>query len=111
MIESVEIVARYVQHDLKLSSVSEDAAEEVLGDVDELERQLTEWDRQLTDAVNTLTGTAETIYYRRQGEFRMYFVRRGSTLYCIAVGKRKKTYDRDLSTVIERARSLSEDEP
>ena len=63
------------------------------------------WGRQLTKCVKILSNTGdETVYRRREGDLRSYFIRDGDTLYCIGIGKRKKTFDRDLTRVVERAK-------
>lgn len=104
-IDAVELVEKWVREDLSASTFSDDERREFLDDVDDLEEQLTTWGRPLTKCVNMLTTSGgETVYRRRQGDLRGYFVRRGSTLYCIGVGKRKTTYDRDLDTIQKRAR-------
>jgi mRNA-degrading endonuclease RelE of RelBE toxin-antitoxin system len=103
-ITNVELVEDYVFDDLSASSFSDAEREQFLDDVDELREQLVTWDRDLTQAVNILQETGEeTIYRRRAGDLRGYFIREGDTLYCIGVGKRRSTYDRDLGTVIDRA--------
>lgn len=102
-IGSVELVERWVFADLSSSTFSRDEQRRVLDDIDRLEEHLTTWNRSLTNCVEILSNTeSETIYRQRSGDLRSYFVRRGNTLYCVGVGKRKTTYDRDLTRVIER---------
>ena len=103
-IDSVEIVEKWVNADLSSSTFSEEETERVLNDIDELEEHLTVWGRRLTKCVKILSDTGnETIYRRREGDLRSYFIRAGDTLYCIGIGKRKKTFDRDLTQIVERA--------
>lgn len=103
-IQSVELVERWVFADLSSSAFEDQDREEVLDDLDELEDHLTVWNRDLTKCVGILEGTGgETIYKRRTGDLRSYLIREEDTLYCIGVGKRKKTYDRDLGKMISRA--------
>jgi mRNA-degrading endonuclease RelE of RelBE toxin-antitoxin system len=103
-IDAVELVEEYVFSDLSSSTFSDDQREQFLDDVDKLEEDLTVWDRQLTQCVTILTTpSSETVYRRRVGDLRGYYIREGSTLYCIGVGKRKTTYDRDLDTIRRRA--------
>ena len=91
--------------DLSSSTFSEGEQERVLDGIDELEEHLTVWGRQLTKCVKILSNTGdETVYRRREGDLRSYFIRDGDTLYCIGIGKRKKTFDRDLTRVVERAK-------
>jgi hypothetical protein len=109
-IEAVELVEEHVFADLSASTFDDLEREPFLDDVDELAEQLTTWGRPLTKCVSILTTPdAETVYRRRAGNLRGYYIREGDTLYCIGVGKRKTTYDRDLDTVRERARNLDTD--
>lgn len=67
-----------------------------------MEANLVTWDRPLHKCVIQLTGISSvTVYRRREGNLRSHLVRDGATLYYIGVGKRKKTYDRDLETIVE----------
>lgn len=104
-IDSVELVEKWVSADLSSSTFSKEEQERALDDIDQLEEHLTVWDRRLTECVKILSNTGnETVYRRREGDLRSYFIRDGDTLYCIGIGKRKKTFDRDLTRVVERAR-------
>jgi mRNA-degrading endonuclease RelE of RelBE toxin-antitoxin system len=108
-IQSVEIVKQYVLQDLDSPSFSDEARQKVLDDIDEVERQLTTWDRPITKAMSILSDTdGFTVYRRRQGDLRSYFIREEDTLYCVGVGKRDTTYDRDLETIVARAVELIE---
>ena len=101
-IDSVELVEKWVFADLSSSTFSKE--ERALDDINQLEEHLTVWDRRLTECVKILSNTGnETVYRRREGDLRSYFIRDGDTLYCIGIGKRKKTFDRDLTRVVERA--------
>ena len=103
-IESVELVERWVFADLSSPKFSKDDQRRVLDGINELEDQLTVWNRSLPKCVSVLTGTGnQTIYRSRHGDLRCYYVRNGVTLYCIGIGKRKNTYDRDLDQIILRA--------
>lgn len=103
-IKSVELVDRWVFDDFRRSAFDDRDQRELLEDIDQMEKNIKTWGRELTDCVDMLSGTSETIYRRRQGDLRSYFVRDGDTLYCIGVGKRKTTYDRDLDQIDRRAR-------
>ena len=104
-IESVKLVEKWVFADLSSSTFSEQEQERILDDIDELEEHLTVWGRRLTKCVKILSDTgSETIYRRREGDLRSYFIRKGNTLFCIGIGKRKKTFDRDLTQIVERAK-------
>lgn len=104
-IESVELVEKWVYRDLSASSFTDAEAERVLDDLDGMEEDLVTWDRPLHKCVSNISGMgAVTVYRRREGDLRSYLVRDGDTLYCIGVGKRKKTYDRDFETIEERAK-------
>lgn len=104
-ITSVELVDRWVFEDLSADTFTDQDRREILADIEELREQLTVWDRQLTQAVDILEATGgETIYKRRQGEFRTFYIRESDGLYCIGVARRPKAYDRGLATLIERAR-------
>lgn len=104
-ISSVELVDRWVFDDLSSNTFTDEDRTEILDDIDDLERQLTVWDRPLRKAVDILEGTgAETIYYRRQGPFRTFYLREGDTLKCIGVARRPSAYDRGIGSLIERAK-------
>ncbi|RLM32675.1 hypothetical protein DVK01_20605 [Haloarcula sp. Atlit-120R] len=102
-ISSVELVEDYVFEDLSDSSFDKQDQREVLDDIDELEEHLVQWGRDITDCTTILNNTTQTIYRRRQGNFRIFFVRDGDILYCIGVGLRKRTYQRDIGKFQRRA--------
>lgn len=103
-IVSVEVVERWVFGDLASSEFDDEDQNRVLEDLDELQKHLAVWNRQLTKCVEILSDTGdETIYRRREGGLRSFFVRRGDTLYCIGVGKRRTAYERDLTQIVARA--------
>lgn len=109
-IEAVELVEKWVFQDLSASTFSDDERKRVLDDLDELEENLVVWERPLTKCVKILnTQSGETIYRRREGHLRSFLIREGTTLYCIGVGKRGTTYDRDLDDVVERAEERRKD--
>lgn len=104
-IDDVVLVEEWVFRDLSASLFTDDERERVLDDLDQMEENLVAWDRPLHKCVTLLVGLSSvTVYRRRAGDLRTYLVRDGATLYCIGVGKRKKTYDRDLETIEARAR-------
>ncbi|MDY6775352.1 MAG: hypothetical protein SV253_04645 [Halobacteria archaeon] len=104
-ITSVELVEKWVYKDLQ-SGFTAREQEEILDDLDDLEDQLTVWSRSLPNAVDILNDVAgKTVYRRRQGGFRSYLIRQGDTLYCIGIGKRDTTYERDLKQIEKRADS------
>lgn len=104
-ISSVELVDRWVFEDLSANTFTDHDRREILNDIEELRDQLTLWDRQLTKAVDILEGTgSETIYYRRQGDFRTFFIRQGDTLYGIGVARRPSAYNRGIGTLLNRAK-------
>lgn len=106
-IENVELVERWVFDDLSASAFSDEERARALAGIDDLEEDLVTWERPLRRVLRQIEhpGTT-TVYRRREGDLRLYFVRQESTLYCIGVGKRKTTYDRDLDTVVDRADDL-----
>jgi len=104
-VDRVTLIEKWVFEDLSSSAFTRDHQRKILADIDDLEADLTTWNRPLTKCFSILSNTgSETIYRRRVGDLRSYFVRRKETMYCIGVGKRKNTYERDLDRIIERAR-------
>jgi hypothetical protein len=109
-IESVELVEKWVFEDLSSSAFSDEEAARVLDDIDEMGEKLSMWGRPLHKCASMISGISTvTVYRRREGDLRSYFVRDGDTLYCIGVGKRKKTYDRDLDTIAQRGEDYLDD--
>jgi mRNA-degrading endonuclease RelE of RelBE toxin-antitoxin system len=107
---SVEFVDRWVYKDLSEGRFTDADQREILNDLDELEDQLVTWERPLRKCVKMLTTAGDhTIYRRRQGDARSYLIRDGNTLYCIGIGKRDTTYERDLDQIAERAASHQEE--
>lgn len=108
-ITSVELVKRWVFADLSSGTFTDQDKRDVLEDVDDLEEDLVQWGRPLMKCVGHLeVNSPKTVYKRRDGDLRCYYIRRGDTLYCIGVGKRKKTYDRDLQRMVTRAEDFDE---
>ena len=105
-IETVTLVSEWVEADFDGGGFEPHECEEVLADVDRLREQLLTWDRDPRDCTERLTGRSETVYRRRQGGFRIYFARQGSVLYCVGVGRRRTTYDRDLDRIDRRIERL-----
>lgn len=104
-IENVALVKKWVFNDLSSSVFSNEEKEAVLGGVDEIREDLVTWDRPITKCLKMLGNTgSETIYRSRDGDLRSYYVRRGGTMYCIGAGKRRNTYKRDLSRMVERSK-------
>jgi hypothetical protein len=108
-VDSVTLVNEWVKSDLAGAVFTDADRREFLDDVDELEDHLVTWDRDLADCVTMLSGLSVTVYRRRQGDVRSYFVRVDDTLYCIGVGKRDTTYDRDLDQIVVRAEEIEPD--
>lgn len=102
--DSVEVIEEWLLRDLSSSKFTDDEKRDILDLIDKIEEDLTVWDRDLTKIVSPLKNTGSvTVYRGRTGDLRCYFVRDQNTLYCIGAGKRKKTYDRDLKQIKERA--------
>lgn len=85
----------------------------ILGDDDKgiqkIETKVEKWDADFRSFVTPLTvASGETVYRQQIGktDYRAYYVRRDDTLWCIGVGQRDTTYERDLDTVVNRAETL-----
>lgn len=105
-IDAVENVEEWVLRDLKSSNFSDDERRAALDAIDNVEEDLVTWDRPIFKVLETVTHQGErTVYRYRDDPLRLYFIRKGNTMYCIGVGKRKKTYDRDLNQISKRAES------
>jgi len=103
-IEAVENVEEWVLRDLKSSNFSDDERRDALDAIDDVEEDLVTWDRPIFKILETVNHQEEkTVYRYRDDPLRLYFIRKGDTMYCIGVGKRKKTYDRDLDQISKRA--------
>lgn len=103
-IGDVELVTRWVKDDLSNSTFTDQNRKRILDDVDDLEKDLVTWNRPIQKCLKKLqTSGSETVYGRRIGNFRAFYIRRGSTMYCIGVGKRKNTYQQDLDRMEDRA--------
>lgn len=108
-VDSVELVEKWVQKDLSRSIFTDEEKRRVLDDIDKIEEDLTLWDRDLLKCVSIVKEIdSVTVYRSKPGDLRSYFIREGTTLYCIGVGKRRTTYDRDLGTMEERAIDYNE---
>jgi hypothetical protein len=93
-IDSVELVEKWVSADLSSATFSQEEQDRVLDDIDELEEHLTVWGRRLTRCVQILSDTGnETIYRRREGDLRSYFIRAGirCTVLESGSGRRRMT--------------------
>jgi hypothetical protein len=106
MVDSVNLISEFVEQDLASDRFSDQDRRDFLNDVNELERQLTTWDRDLTKCCEILEDTPITIYRRRQGDIRHFYVRDGDTLHFIGVRKRNTVYDRHLDTIVERGTDI-----
>lgn len=85
----------------------------ILGDDDKgiqkIETKVGNWGADFHSYVSQLTVTSDETVYRQQigkTDYRAYYVRRGDTLWCIGVGERDTTYQRDLEAIIKRAEKL-----
>lgn len=106
-INDVTLVTEWVRADLSSSVFSDRERERILDDIDDLEEDLVVWGRPVHKCLKQLRDTgSETIYRRRIGDLRAYYIRQGDTLYCIGAGKRKSTYKQDLDRMIDRAEDL-----
>lgn len=104
-IDDVVLVKRWVFEDLSSSAFSNEEKEQVLEGVDDIREDLVTWNRPITKCLKILENTgSETIYRSRDGDLRSYYTRRDGTMYCIGAGKRRNTYKRDLSKIIERSK-------
>lgn len=93
----------WFEHDLVSGNFTEEEQVRLIDDLNDLEEKLTVWDRPLHKCVDHLESTVNaTIYRRRVGDMRTYYVRHGDTLTCIGAGPRKTTYKRDLRDKIEK---------
>ncbi|WP_115864041.1 hypothetical protein [Halorussus litoreus] len=73
------------------------------------ESKVETWDADFRNYVTPLTtGSNETLYRQRIGksDYRADYVRRADTLWCIGVGERDTTYERDLDVIVKRAETL-----
>jgi hypothetical protein len=73
------------------------------------EAKVETWNADFRNYVTPLgTASDETIYRQRTGksEYRAYYARKDNVLWCIGVGERDTTYERDLDTIISRAERL-----
>jgi len=110
-IDAVELVEEWVFRDLESGGFTDDDQREILDDLDDLEEQLVTWGRPLGKCLKILTDVGDqTVYRRRQGDFRSYLIRHGDTLYCIGVGERDTTYERDLEQIGARADAFDPEE-
>lgn len=87
--------------------------ERILGDDDrgirKLESKIETWNADFRNYVTPLTTRSdETIYRQRIGktDYRAYYVRKDNSLWCIGIGHRDTTYERDLDTIVARAKRL-----
>jgi len=103
-IEQVETVEEWVFRDLSSSNFSDEERETALDGIDDVEEDLVIWDRPIHKVMSQVEHQGDkTVYRHRESDLRLYFIRKGNTMYCIGVGKRKKTYDRDLDQISDRA--------
>jgi hypothetical protein len=103
-IEAVGNVEPWVFRDLKSSNFSDDERRDALDGIDKVEEDLVTWGRPVLRVLEIVEHTGDkTVYRYRDDPLRLFFIRKGDTMYCIGVGKRKTTYDRDLSQISKRA--------
>jgi hypothetical protein len=87
--------------------------ERILGDDDrgirKREAKVETWNTDFRNYVTPLrTSSDETIYRQRIGksDYRAYYARKADALWCIGVGERDTTYERDPDTIVSRAERL-----
>ena len=103
-IEDVEVVEEWVYRDLSSGNFGSAEQERALDGIDDLETDLVTWERPVHNVLDQIEyGGETTVYRRRAGDLRLYFIRKGETMYCIGVGKRPTTYDRDIEQISNRA--------
>ncbi|ACV47821.1 MULTISPECIES: hypothetical protein [Halomicrobium] len=103
-IEAVENVEEWVLRDLKSSSFSDEEREDAVEGIEKVEKDLVTWGRPILKVLTIVEHTGDkTVYRYRDDPLRLFFIRKGETMYCIGVGKRKTTYDRDLDQFSDRA--------
>jgi hypothetical protein len=103
-IESVVVTEEWVYRDLSSSNFSKEEAQIAVDATKEVRDHLTNWDRAVHNTLDQITHASDkTVYKQRKGPLRIFYIREGSTMYCIGVGKRGVVYDRDLSQIVERA--------
>jgi mRNA-degrading endonuclease RelE of RelBE toxin-antitoxin system len=103
-IEQVETVEEWVFRDLSSSNFNDEEQRTALAGVDDVEEDLVTWGRPIRKVMKQVEHQGnKTVYRYRKGDLRLYFIRKGDTMYCIGIGKRKKTYDRDLEQMSKRA--------
>jgi mRNA-degrading endonuclease RelE of RelBE toxin-antitoxin system len=101
-VENVVIIQRWILEDL--SNYDPPEQREIIAGLEDVEEKIETWNRDFHQIMSPLKATGtETIYRYRIRDFRAYYVRRDDTLYCIGVGPRKKTYDRDMGRMKDRA--------
>jgi mRNA-degrading endonuclease RelE of RelBE toxin-antitoxin system len=102
-IEQVETVEEWVFRDLSSSNFSDEERETALDGIDDVKEDLVTWDRPIHKVMEQVEHQGNnTVYRYRKSDLRLYFIRKADTMYCIGVGKRKKTYDRDLEQMSKR---------
>lgn len=103
-IEHVEVVERWVFDDLSSSTFSREECSRPIEAIEDLETDLVTWNRPIHAVLQHIEHPgSRTVYRHREGDLRLYFIRDEATMYCIGVGKRKNTYERDIGQVGERA--------
>lgn len=103
-IESVETVEEWVFRDLSSSNFSDEERRIALDGIDDVSDGLVTWERPIGKVLTQIEHAGEkTVYRYRKGDIRLFFIRKGATMYCIGVGKRKTTYDRDLTQISKRS--------
>jgi mRNA-degrading endonuclease RelE of RelBE toxin-antitoxin system len=103
-IESVEVSKEWIHRDFSSSGFTKEEQQMAADAFEEVQDQLVTWDRPVRNAMKQIEHQGDkTIYRHRKGHLRLFFIRKGDTLYWIGVGKRDVIYDRDISIISKRA--------
>lgn len=106
-VQEVTLYEDFLFDDLSDSTFTDEDADRILDDIDKLEEDIVTWGRPLDRCFDILTDTGDvTVYRRRNGDLRSFFVRVGDSLLCIGVGKRDTVYERDGDTIRRRAKHV-----
>jgi hypothetical protein len=103
-VQTVTLYEDFLFDDFSQSTFTDKDADRILKDIDKLEKDIVTWGRPLNKCFDILSDTgAVTVYRRRNGDLRSFFVRVDDALLCIGVGKRDTVYERDGDTIQRRA--------
>jgi hypothetical protein len=107
-VQTVTLYEDLLFDDLSRSTFTDEDAERILDDIDKLEEDIVTWGRPLDKCFDILSDTGNvTVYRRRKGDLRSFFVRVDNTLLCIGAGKRDTVYERDGDTIQRRAEHVA----